>query len=152
MKQHQSIQHKIKTFLAARYIQQFYTKSFKEQKVNKSSCWHSVSFPLFSGLSPCTDYQFSVEYSPGSLVARSRAPVTVWTSSARTLVSLDIRVAMGYNTANISAFYRSEILTWTAFWRKYRYLMKVSEAQPPYFLNWTFIFALTALYSFVKCL
>ena len=63
---------------------------------------------LSSGLSPCTDYQFSVEHSPGSSVARPRAPVTVWTSSARTLVSLDIRVAMGYNTANISAFYRSE--------------------------------------------
>ena len=62
--------------------------------------------PFLSGLSPCTDYQFSVEHSPGDSVVGPRAPVTVWASSARTLVSLDIRVAMGFNTANISAFYR----------------------------------------------
>ena len=35
------------------------------------------------------------------------APVTVWTSSARTLVSLDMRLSMEYNAAKISAFYRS---------------------------------------------
>ena len=68
-------------------------------------CFISV---LISGLSPCTDYQFSVEHSPEDSVSSPRAPVTVWTSSARTLVSLDIRVAMGYNTANISAYYRSQ--------------------------------------------
>ena len=72
--------------------------------VNITFCFISV----LSGLSPCTDYQFSVEHSPEHSVSRPRAPVTVWTSSARTLVSLDIRVAMGYNTANISAFYRSQ--------------------------------------------
>ena len=41
-------------------------------------------------------------------MAKLGAPVTVWTSSARTLVSLDIQLDMGYNTANISAFYRSQ--------------------------------------------